>query len=679
MQTHAPTAEQDRWLREVLGVDPEPAGPTRKPITATTPDPASNLSQAARDPEVWTRSVGTAMTRQGPYKTGARIQAPTAATGPAQLCRGPAGQTVAVGPAAGGRIAVTREPPPITSVTFSGGGGKGAALPGAIRALKSSGVLDQAKRIHGASVGSMTAAMLAAGAAPEDFQRLSDETDWDATIMGGEKVKYHVAGNALEDLVRNAMRSALGKQVSAYAQKVQKSGKPLDDATTATLERVNQHLAKAGPTFMDLRLLSKIIPDVKEVVISGTMIGKAGNDPAKPDAGKLYKTKPESIVFSADTFPDLEVARAVHASAALPPIFMPVDIPLPSGGTGRFEDGGVLNNAPTPESTGMDPDLDPTPETGSMTFVFEDKDSRQILKGAATPSRSRLGDAVSGAEFSAATFAKNRGLADRKEDVVMVPLKFMTTSGKNKDYSGDFSGTANFNIPKEDRTSLQTLSEQATKTHLEKRRQPETRTYATQEQMLACVTRDELAAMAQSGYPGAKDALAFRDGVDAQTAALQALAAKGAGANDDKVRAILVDMDNATGGDQERVGYVGRALNRGGKLAGLLAGAKGVKAPDLDSLAAGLAVAAVLAARKAARDILRETIYPKMVREGPNGVMGALLAQMDTMLRDARSSADINKPLRIGIAFFSDRFDPGGKLGHKKFAQALTRHIQPDD
>ena len=574
---------------------------------------------------------------------------------------------------------MSSDPPPITAITFSGGGGKGAALPGALRALKQSGVLDSAKCIHGASVGSMTAAMVAAGVSPEDFQALSDDTDWNSVIKGGERVKYHVAGNRLEDLVRNSMRSSIGKQISAYAQGVQKSGTKLDEATLKTLETVNEHLSKAGPTFMDLRLLSKIIPDIKEVVISGTMIGSTGK-PKKGEApGPVKPKQAEPVIFSADTQPDMEVALAVHASAALPPIFKPVDIPLASGETGRFEDGGVLNNAPTPESIGEDRDVDPTPKEAGLTFVFEDDDSQQIMQGKATPTRSRILDKLTEGEFGAATFAKNRGLADRPEDVVMVPLKFTTKAGKEKDFTGDFGGTANFSMAKEDRVSLQTLSEGATRAHMAKRKEKETRTYATPQQMLACVTREDLAAMAKSAYPGAKEALAFRDKTDAQVVALEALAAKGASVGDKKVRAILSEIDGAAGGDQERVGYIGRALNRSGKLDRMMAGAKSVKAPKLDALAAGVAVADVLAARKTAHEILRKTVYPKMVREGPKGQMGALLAQMDEMLRDARSGTDINAALRLGIVYFSDRIDPGGELGHKDFAAALTRLIQPDD
>jgi hypothetical protein len=86
----------------------------------------------------------------------------------------------------------------------------------------------------------------------------------------------------------------------------------------------------------------------------------------------------------------------------------------------------------------------------------------------------------------------------------------------------------------------------------------------------------------------------------------------------------------------------------------------------------------VLEARKTAQRILKETVYPKMVREGPKGVTGRLLEQMDTALRDARSNADINRALRMGIPYFTKKFDAGGLLGHADFARALTRNLQPE-
>ena len=697
MPAGAPTIEQDEWVRDTLGLDVTGGSPpTQAPAAASPPaarpgggqggktatltpaDPDSSISCAAREPAVWTQSVGSALTRQGPYKTGARIGGLPA--GPAKSCTAPTGRTVKVATGPDGRVALTRDPPPITEITFSGGGGKGAALPGAVRALAESGVLKTVKELHGASVGSMTAALLAAGITPDAFQKLSDDTAFKPLIKGKERIMFHVPGDGLESLVRSAMTTSIGAQVEKFKEESEKSGATIDAATMKTLKTVIDRIKGGhGPTFNDLRILSKIIPDIKEVVITGTMMGKSAKPEPSHPPGPIKKCKPEPVVFDADTQPDMDVARAVHASAALPGVFDQVDIPLASGEVGRFEDGGVLNNAPTGDSIGEDRGLDPVPETGAMTFVFEDKDARELLDGDATPHRSWVEDDISSAEHGAADYGMNRALADRPEDVVMVPLKFIRPTGKVADFTGTQDGTLNFDIAKADRLKLQGMTKAATEAHLEKRQEKETRSFASVAQMLACTTREDLVALAAGKYPGAKAALAFRDTVCQQVKALETLADGGAGPGSRKVKAILQQIDGLATGDQERVGFIGRELNRSGALDGLLAAAKGAPGPKPDALAAGIAVAAVLAARQTARRILRQVVYPKMVRENPKDAGGILLAQMDTTLRDARSSADINRALRIGIKYFSHQTDPAGLLGHIDFVNDLTSQIQPED
>jgi len=167
--------------------------------------------------------------------------------------------------------------------------------------------------------------------------------------------------------------------------------------------------------------------------------------------------------------------------------------------------------------------------------------------------------------------------------------------------------------------------------------------------------------------------------VDKRVAELEGLAAQGKTAADKKVQGLLQGMTKEAGADQERVGYIGRALNRSGKLDAFLAGAKKAKGgPKIEALEAGVAVNGVIEARKTAQRILKAAVYPKMVREGPKGVTGRLLEQMDTALRDARSNAEINRALRMGIPYFTKKFDAGGLLGHADFARALTRNLQPE-
>jgi hypothetical protein len=88
--------------------------------------------------------------------------------------QGAGGKKLEVVKKANGKIAYTAPPPKVGEVTFSGGGGKGTALPGAVKALYESGVLKDATKIAGASVGSMTAALVAAGITPDEFLDVAD-------------------------------------------------------------------------------------------------------------------------------------------------------------------------------------------------------------------------------------------------------------------------------------------------------------------------------------------------------------------------------------------------------------------------------------------------------------------------------------------------------------------------
>jgi exoenzyme U len=703
-----PTLAMHAWIKDLFGVDPRDyaraaiAGAPGAPVPPSVPNPSpprdqpgtspggvkigvgpakveSSFSKTAPDPAVWTRAIGTALTKDGPDRPGARINKP-APMGPPTVCKGANGKEISVEKSADGKVALTRDPPPIQEITFSGGGGKGAALPGAVWALAQTGALAEAKEIHGASVGSMTAAVLAAGMSPKEFQDLSDKTNFGKVVSGDDILPWGHDGKGLEALVREKMKSALNGQIATFAADALAKGTKVDPKDQAVLDEMSRKFASgAGPTFGDLRKLSKIIPAIKEVVISGTQIG-TGAPPGKDGKpGKVQDSKPELKVFSADTEPDLEVAEAVHASAALPPVFKPVDLKLHDGSTGRFEDGGVLNNAPSSDTLGTGRNVDPVPDKSKMTFVFEDDAAHDIAKGVAKPERSRLNDLVSGAENSAAEYSKNKTLSERPEDVVMVPLKFKRTNGKEEDYSG-LKGTLAFDMPKEDRIKLQDMSEAETKAFLEKKRQKETRGFASDSQMLNCIPREDLVTLAGSDYAGAKDTLAFRDDVIARVRALEALAGQGLPANDPKIVAALKDINDAAKGDQERIAFIGRALNESGKLDALLAASRdptGKPATGLDALDAGIAVNEVVMVRATAKKILDQTLYPKMIREGSDGVEGQLLKQMEDILRAAKKRRDINRALTIGIDYYNDKVDLGGLLGNGKYAAELRAWLQP--
>jgi exoenzyme U len=654
-------ASKRTWMKEALGIDI----PVRASAALGSADPNLSISKAALKPEIWTQKIGAALS--APPAGPAAPITPALPVGPKTVCQGKSGRKVEIVVGKDGRVAMTRDRPLIREVTFSGGGGKGAALPGAVAAMQESGVLKDVREIHGASVGSATAAMLAAGVTAEQFTGLAEQLG--PIVQSESAVPIHMAGEGLENFVRDSMSKSVCGKIDQY---LDKSDDETDPKTVATLHEIEVRLAKGGGvTFGDLRTLSKIIPDIKEVVISGTMMG---DDSGR--SGKIEKGKPQLAIFSADTEPNLDVARAVHASAALPPVFKPVDIKLSSGMTGRFEDGGVMNNAPTTAGVGAQRQIDPMTDDGNMTFVFESEASQEILAGKATPSKSRLVNFIAGANTSAATYGTDRGLADKPEDVVMVPLKFKGPWYKVTDFTG-FLGTLDFNMRDDAKQTLRGMTKDATLAHIQKNREPETKTFGSVDEMLNAASDGDLETMAESDLPGAKDALAFRNAVKDGVAALEALApgATAGSLAEGPLKAALGKLAALAGDDKARQAFVGRAMSRSGKLDPLLDLARQAGSGGLAILDAGVAVAVALVAQSHARTILRELIYPKMVDESPTGVGGTVLRQVDDILRAARSKDEVNRALTIAMDHFSAKSDVLKRHGHHAFAAELKTYL----
>jgi hypothetical protein len=529
----------------------------------------------------------------------------------------------------------------------------------------------------------MTAALVAGGITAEEFKEMGNRPELSGQIKGGKNMAEALfdgglSGEGLEDVVRKELSRSVSKRILEYVQAQGAAGAAPDPHVLDIARRLAD--GKTGVTFRDLRDLSKVIPQIKEVAISGSYMSEVD-----PKTGKSVKgsDKSQLVIFNADTEPDLEVALAVHASASLPPVFKPVDIPLANGTTGRFQDGGVLNNAPTLDSIGAERQLDPMPDSGSMTFIFEDESSRDVMKGQATPKRSRVADWLTGAENSASDYAKNRALADRPQDVVMLPLTF-TVPPKNegddpeeKDFTGFFSGTVKFDMPLDDKLKLQDLANDATIKFIKGRDEPQAREFASMEQMLMSVPRDDLVAMAGDGLTGAREALDFRDEVSADVEGLLPLVTghpnAAAAAKDPKVQAVLARLDQLAAKSADRLAVVAREMNRSPRLDGLIDAAH---SPDCsDTLKACSAVNDGLRARAHAKEVLREVVYPKMVRTDADGIDGSLLQLVDDRLRAATSPDEVNDALQLAIQHFRQRRDLLGLKGHKAFAQELEDRL----
>ena len=649
----------------------------------------------------------------------------------------PGGKKLEVVKTANGRVQYTAPPPKVAEVTFSGGGGKGTALPGAVKALYESGILKDATKIAGASVGSMTAALVAAGITPDEFLAIADADETTAEITehtGGTKTGLlaramknrgaPLTGMGLEGIVRDVLDETLRKRMTEYLAECGNTGKAPDPAVVRIATKLSSK--KAGPTFGDYRALSKAIPSIKEVVMTGTYTTEFSDQKqdfeaqqkdeaeraADKKAGKAAKAKPlkelkkgndqgQLYVFDADSEPDLEVAVAVHASASFPGAFKPVDIKISSGLTVRFIDGGVMNNTPTSSSIGNERELDPMPQQRGVTFLFDDPDgdAGNLIKGRVNPGQglgARIMDWVVKSSNAGAEYAKNKSAAAKPGEVVVVPLQIELPpkkeggKAKNYDMRGMLGGTLNFNPPKAARDGLRAMTEAETRKQIAADGKPRTKEFASDAQMFASIPIDELKALAASKYAGAAAALTFRERVAEMIVKLQAgakaAAAKGRAADalqNKDVSMALDELDKLAGGELEFQGYVGRELNKKPDLDLMLEAARrvnrsgaGKNSPTLD---AADAVAEALRAHTFGDNILKQLVYPKMKQE-PKGGAGILtLFTIEQLLRTAKKPADVNQAIDMGVGHFRNKADHRiPKRGHRKFAQQLDqRRMRP--
>lgn len=624
---------------------------------------------------------------------------PVVPTTAPKVVHAPSGRRMEVRRAADGSVTFSAPPPKTKEITFSGGGGKGAALPGAVRALENGNVLKDVESLTGASVGSMTAALLAAGMTADEFAVIGNADSTAEKVLEGKSMKAalvggiakstigigsRLTGEGLESLVGDAVSQTLCKRIREYEVKQLNAGQPFADDLKAVYERLVAAKPGDGATFVDVATVAKHIPQVKMLMVNASLIGIVDKK-----GGKLEKKpKPQIVTFSAKNNGHVRIAEAVRASAALPPVFEPVDIQLESGLWGRFQDGGVLNNAPTSESIGAARDLDPVPEQGGMTFIFEEEASKEVMDGAAVPRGNGVNDFFAKAKNSAADYGKNRLLADRPEDVVMVPLTYEVTNKKGKVEKKDFStfgdGTINFSMSAEEKLKLQALTEAATNAHVKQKLEPKSRKFASVDQMLNCLPMSDLEALAADGYEGAAETLRFRervltliDGIIASTKALSSLSAARM-LEQPAVRDAFGELEQLSSGNKERQALVARELNRSGKIDPLLDALRKDDSTGSAMLEQAYAVNDGCRARDHAKLILQDVIYPFMVSVDPKSSGGEVLSIVDALLRKVSAPADVNQALRMAIDHFGKKKDRLGRKGYKKFAQELTGRLLKD-
>lgn len=188
------------------------------------------------------------------------------------------------------------------NLVFEGGGVKGIAYCGALDILEGKGILKNIRRVAGTSAGAITAGLLAVGYDKDDIFRVLKKTSFNSFL------------DSYWGLIRDAI--SLFRRFGWY------KGRNFQRWFEELIE------AKTGNRNFTFRELDEGIKNgkagFKELAVAGTNLNTQSTE-----------------IFSAETTPDLPIARAVRISMSIPLFFQVVNF-----NAYRYVDGGLYYNYP---------------------------------------------------------------------------------------------------------------------------------------------------------------------------------------------------------------------------------------------------------------------------------------------------------------------------------------------
>ena len=198
---------------------------------------------------------------------------------------------------------VERTRQPYRALVLEGGGVKGIAYGGAIRALEDAGFVAGVENFAGSSAGAQAAALLAAGYSGSELTRALLQTRFEELLDGSS-----MAGK---------MPNPLGNWRRLQHEFGWFKGR--------ALERRIDELLQAKTNATNTTFAELLAQTGKRLRLSATGVSTASLQ-----------------WLDAESTPDVPIATAVHASSAIPFFYTPVEI----DGIGLIVDGGVLRNLP---------------------------------------------------------------------------------------------------------------------------------------------------------------------------------------------------------------------------------------------------------------------------------------------------------------------------------------------
>lgn len=577
-----------------------------------------------------------------------------------------------------GRVEVMLSPPPATHLVLSGGGAKGIAFPGLVQALEEAKKLPGIKVISGSSAGAISATLLASGMDAKAFGALSNSIDLPGLLNSKDPLIAKLqtlsselgklagrlpgpAGNIsqllltmlprlqteaqpLEEMMRNESR----KSILAHIAATPRATRP------AEVMKIADRLSAGGaPTFRDLEVLSRHVPAIKQLNITGT---------------GMFDGRPQLVVFNASLTPDMDIAHAARISGSLPGLFKS---PVEQGHafqaaaeTTAFQDGGLLVN--TPASGVIERSFPESPLGKDESLVVKFEPEKATVAQTSGGFFSHLRDVFTGTPHAAADAYQEDRLKAYADQTVTLALN--TDKG---DFRGLLNGTVNFTMSPEQKQRLQALARQTVAAHLEKRalvreQYPfaslEDAVLAMDDQMLASV-QDQL-----QKAPAGAAALLFRK--NAQQA-LQALDSAITHANQTSTSLVFTPMLtsalrnlDALAHRPEHIEWLGRRLNAAGQrnfqqlLQVAAEQTSGNASPLSKVMASGVAHMRRRDIAVKAENFTREVIYPSLYRPGHPASNVELLKRAARDLADATTPAEFNSVLNGIVKHYKARNKP---------------------
>lgn len=565
--------------------------------------------------------------------------------------------------------------PPLTGLVLSGGGAKGVAYPGAIKALEDKGVLDGICTMSGSSAGGITAALLASGMGASAFKALSDGMNL-IMLLDSPNKTYKLFQHMCTEVGALAQPlpvvGGITQLLLNVLPRIQSEAAPLEkvlreESSKSVLKQIAanpvvarepevvaivQKLEKGGSvTFGDLALLSQRIPQIKSLNITGTA---------------MFEGRPQMVVFNASLTPDMSIARAAHISGSFPGVFKQVgeqDQPFQAKGERTFfQDGGVMLNVPVPEMFDRQFSNSPLRQSDNLILKFEESQTAVNDRGT---KKQAVVDWMVRAPVAARGALQHEALEAFTDQTVVVPLK--TDKG---DFSTMLGGTLNFSMPDDIKNHLQEHLQRAVDAHLDSRAQArEQYNFASVEEALMALDDEMLNSIAAQHPEGADAVIGFR--LEARESLSQLVVAI-ASSNETarrlqltgEMRDALTRLDTlaCTPIRQE---WLAKELNRADnvnyqQLLGAMRG-QTIEQPVLKAAVTEMQQRDIAVI---AENIRKEVIFPSLHRPGQPDSNVALLRRADHNLARATTPIQVNQVLDDIIDNYAARNKPWSKPSH---------------